>query len=251
MASAATTTHTGERTRTDRSAVLVDVHPLWLEAVARVLLRASVKVVATVATGEESLEALAETAPDILVAEPWPGGRAAEGLGWVAQARELVPHLKLVVLSSYDDDEHIDAAFAAGADVYVVKTAPADDLEAAIRQMFDRSVFIRRRAVLREGAPEPASTEAELPKRAESASGLTAREVEILRLVAIGHSNSALARMLWVTDQTIKFHLSNIYRKTRTANRTAASRWALEHGLLAESDLAESDDVPGAVEVIG
>ena len=61
---------------------------------------------------------------------------------------------------------------------------------------------------------------------------LTKREREILQLVAEGHSNSQLARMLWVTEQTVKFHLSNIYRKLDVANRTEASRWAQIHGLL-------------------
>ena len=62
--------------------------------------------------------------------------------------------------------------------------------------------------------------------------GLTRRELEILTLVAEGHSNAQLARMLWVTEQTVKFHLSNIYRKLNVSNRTEASRWAQVHGLL-------------------
>jgi DNA-binding CsgD family transcriptional regulator len=61
---------------------------------------------------------------------------------------------------------------------------------------------------------------------------LTRRELEILRLVADGHSNAQLARMLWVTEQTVKFHLSNIYRKLDVANRTEASRWAQLNGVL-------------------
>ncbi len=230
---------------------MVDVHPLWQEAVARVLARASVKVVGTAQTGAESLELLAQTAPDVLVVEFWPHGRPVEPLVWVAQARTLVPHMKLLVLSSYDDDEHIDAAFAAGADVYVVKTASPDDLEAAVRQTFDRSVYIRPPADRGEAGTEAVpKAERESTKRVEGILGLTPREVEIIRLVAMGHSNSELARILWVTDQTIKFHLSNIYRKTGAANRTAASRWALAHGLLPEPDSAEPAEVGEAVEVI-
>ena len=61
---------------------------------------------------------------------------------------------------------------------------------------------------------------------------LTRRELEILQLVAEGHSNTQLAKMLWVTEQTVKFHLSNVYRKLDVANRTEASRWAQLHGLL-------------------
>jgi DNA-binding CsgD family transcriptional regulator len=69
---------------------------------------------------------------------------------------------------------------------------------------------------------------------------LTTREREILRLVAEGHSNNQLARMLWVTEQTVKFHLSNVYRKLDVSNRTEASRWAQVHGLLAEATALES-----------
>jgi DNA-binding CsgD family transcriptional regulator len=67
---------------------------------------------------------------------------------------------------------------------------------------------------------------------AAAAPQLTRRELEILQLVAEGYSNSQLAKMLWVTEQTVKFHLSNIYRKLDVANRTEASRWAQVHGLL-------------------
>ena len=68
--------------------------------------------------------------------------------------------------------------------------------------------------------------------------GLTRREVEILGLVAQGYSNAVMARMLWVTEQTVKFHLSNIYRKLDVANRTEASRWAQLRGLLPDRELA-------------
>jgi DNA-binding CsgD family transcriptional regulator len=66
---------------------------------------------------------------------------------------------------------------------------------------------------------------------------LTRRELEILKLVAEGLSNAELARMLWVTEQTVKFHLSNIYRKLNVSNRTEASRWAQLHDLLPEEGL--------------
>ena len=65
---------------------------------------------------------------------------------------------------------------------------------------------------------------------------MTKRERQILCLVAEGHSNAQLAAMLWVTEQTVKFHLSNVYRKIDVANRTEAARWAQLHGLLTGSD---------------
>jgi DNA-binding CsgD family transcriptional regulator len=68
----------------------------------------------------------------------------------------------------------------------------------------------------------------------EELAELTLREREILQLVAQGHSNAKLAGMLWVTEQTVKFHLSNVYRKLNVANRTEASWWVQRNGLLAE-----------------
>ena len=85
------------------------------------------------------------------------------------------------------------------------------------------SIFLAPSQVAPARAPAP---------RVDDPPGLTQREFEILRLVAEGHSNAELARMLWVTEQTVKFHLSNIYRKLDVSNRTEASRWAQLNGLL-------------------
>lgn len=68
--------------------------------------------------------------------------------------------------------------------------------------------------------------------------GLTRREKEILRLTACGHSNAQMGRLLWITEQTVKFHLSNVFRKLQVSNRTQASRWAQDNGLLND----ESED---------
>ncbi len=142
------------------------------------------------------------------------------------EARELHPELKTVVLSATDQPQQIESAFAAGASVFCVKTAVQDDLIAAIRQAFEVSIYLAR-SVNAAATREPVAS--------VDAPDLTRRELEILQLVAEGHSNSQLATMLWVTEQTVKFHLSNIYRKLDVSNRTEASRWAQLHGLLADA----------------
>ena len=116
-----------------------------------------------------------------------------------------------VVLADSTDLEAVDAAFAAGACVYCVKTAEQDVLASAIRQALEQSIYL---ATSNSTAfvPRPKSIEA-----SADAHDLTRRELEILCLVAEGHSNSQLATMLWVTEQTVKFHLSNIYRKLDVA----------------------------------
>jgi DNA-binding NarL/FixJ family response regulator len=147
-----------------------------------------------------------------------------DGIELVRQARERAPQLKAIVLSLYDDTKHVDAALAAGAVAYVIKTAHPDDLRSAIRQAFSHSIYLPGRT---------AAPVAPAPEKKDELADLTRRELEILRLVAEGHSNSQLARMLWVTEQTVKFHLSNIYRKLDVSNRTEASRRAQLSGLLA------------------
>jgi DNA-binding NarL/FixJ family response regulator len=123
--------------------------------------------------------------------------------------------------------ETIDAAFEAGASVYCIKTADADDLASAIRQAFSNSIFLATGRQPRAVQP--------VRSMESNVKDLTRRELEILRLVAEGHSNSQLARMLWVTEQTVKFHLSNIYRKLEVSNRTEAGRWAQLNGLLPQA----------------
>lgn len=154
----------------------------------------------------------------------------------IREACERAPGLKAIVLSSITDPAHIDAAFAAGAVAYVLKTAHQDDIRVAIRQAFEHSVFVPAPTLAGNGV-------AAMPVRAvetAAVAALTKRELEILQLVAEGHSNSQLARILWVTEQTVKFHLSNIYRKLDVANRTEASRWAQLNGLLDTSAHAAS-----------
>jgi DNA-binding NarL/FixJ family response regulator len=130
------------------------------------------------------------------------------------------------VLSSHTSTDYIDRALEAGAVAYVVKSAHPDDLASAIRQAFNHSVFF--------AGGRPAAPRAVERPNVETLD-LTRREQEILRLVAEGHSNAKLAKMLWVTEQTVKFHLSNTYRKLGVSNRTEAARWAQVNGLLPDS----------------
>jgi DNA-binding NarL/FixJ family response regulator len=209
---------------TQRTAVIVDPQPLWLEAVQQVLDRMGIKVVGKSTSTDVARKIVQDNRPDVVVTELF--GQSPDGLSWLDDARRQHHELRMIVLSMRDEPEDIDAALDAGAVAYVIKTAHPDDLASAIRQAFEHSVYLagrrtpaRLRAVNGNGA-------------APEAAALTTRELEILRLVAEGHSNAELARMLWVTEQTVKFHLSNIYRKLNVANRTEASRWAQVNGLL-------------------
>jgi len=212
----------------ERTAILVDPYPLWLDAVENVLSKNGVEVVGRTSDADKAIALCAEMRPQILVVEP-----AGAGLSCIREACARVPGLKAVALGSSSEPTQIQAAFVAGAVAYVVKTAHSDDVGVAIRQAFAPSLFLA--AV----SPAPSNGAAPAAQVDPAVRTLTKREREILQLVAEGHSNSQLARMLWVTEQTVKFHLSNIYRKLDVANRTEASRWAQLHGLL-EQSAAES-----------
>jgi DNA-binding NarL/FixJ family response regulator len=181
--------------------------------------------------GEDALSLIDEHRPDLFIAGIDPS--MTDVLDYVRRASENHPDLRSVVLADNTDLEAVDAAFAAGARVYCVKTAEQDVLASAIRQALEQSIYLATSTT--EFVPRPKSIEA-----SADAHDLTRRELEILCLVAEGHSNSQLAAMLWVTEQTVKFHLSNIYRKLDVANRTEASRWAQLHGLLASEQNLET-----------
>jgi DNA-binding NarL/FixJ family response regulator len=217
---------------TYRTAVLLDPHPLWLDALESILRSIEVTVVGRTTSPEDALELVVEKEPDILICETETLNGGMSGSELIRACRERLSALRVIVLGASRDHVDIDAAFDAGALAYAVKTAHPEDVAATVRQTFDHTIFLAN------SAPTNGSTQnGSLPPVAAGSEvdddvALTRREREILALVAEGHSNRELARMLWVTEQTVKFHLSNIYRKLDVANRTEASRWAHRNGLV-------------------
>jgi DNA-binding NarL/FixJ family response regulator len=209
----------------EKTAVILDRHPLWVDALQHLLTQVGIKVAGATASPSEALDLIAEWKPALFVAEWDALESSSRGADLLRDAAASAPGLRSVVLATQDDPVCIDKSFSAGATMYCIKTAASEDLASAIRQAFETSIYhagVRRRQSSLVGVDGRAS-------------GLTKREIEILRLVAEGYSNSQLAKMLWVTEQTVKFHLSNIYRKLDVANRTEASRWAQLHGLLPQA----------------
>lgn len=200
------------------SAVLVDDQRVWLDALAALVEAAGIQVVGTATSGDEALALIEETKPSLLVSELQLPAEMSGG-ELVRKAIDRRPDLRAVILSGDDGTASIAEALSSGADVFVSKKSYAADITVAIKQVFHRSFFLAPRA------PEDNRQR----DRTERLPSLTGRETEILGLVSEGHSNSTMARMLWLTEQTVKFHLSNIYRKLGVPNRTAAARWALQH----------------------
>ena len=220
------TTHPGS----ERTAVIHDPHPLWIDAVESVLESIDVTVVGRAATPEQALELVEEHRPSLLITETQMSNGGMSGPMLIRTARERVAALRVIVLGSSHDPADIDEAFDAGTIAYVLKTAHPADVAATIRQTFDHSVFLAN--VHSNGNANGHVRDAERAPADDADVGLTRREREILALVSEGYSNRELAKMIWVTEQTVKFHLSNIYRKLDVSNRTEASRWAHKHRLV-------------------
>jgi DNA-binding NarL/FixJ family response regulator len=207
--------------------VIADDHPLFLAGVRALLGREEgFNVIGEARYGPEVLPLVSRLHPDLLLLDlRMPG---LDGLACLERVRARHPKLKIVVLSMCTEPEQIQAAFKRGACGYVLKSIDANDLTSAIRQAVDGTAY--------HAFGLPALDEDTSARLA----GLTEREIEIVKAVARGLSSQAIGKELWVTEQTVKFHLTNIYRKLNVSNRTEAARWAFSQGFVAEptADLA-------------
>jgi DNA-binding NarL/FixJ family response regulator len=198
--------------------LLADDHRLILEALERTFAEVEgIEIVGTANDGRQVVPLITRTNPDIVLLDM----RMPEmdGLTCLERIRKQHPRVKVVMLSANDDAERVRAALKRGASAYIVKTVNPLDLPAALRQVVQPTVYFG----LPPEGDDPAAT-----------AGLTERETAMLRALARGLSNAAISREFWVTEQTVKFHLTNIYRKLGVKNRTEATRYAYQNGLADE-----------------
>jgi DNA-binding NarL/FixJ family response regulator len=177
-------------------------------------------------------EAIRQARPDVVIVDGV--HRLQPHAERLPEIREEAPGAMIVLLSGPLDEASLRAALEAGAIVCVSASVPLAQLETPAETAAPRALVaaIARqpiRAVANGTAQEPLQ---HAPLPAAEPNPLTARELEILRAVAEGHTNARIGRLLWVTEQTVKFHLSNIYRKLGVSNRTEASRYALVNGMV-------------------
>ncbi len=185
-----------------------------------------IELVAGAADGDAAVEAVARTGPDVALLDlVMPG---CDGVEATRRIREHHPATQVVVLTTYADDDSILKAMRAGALGYLTKDADRDQIHRALhaaahgQAILDSRVHQRLIAVA-SGAPRP---------DAPAQDGLTTRETEVLRLLAEGHSNRAIARRLFITEATVKSHINRIFAKTASTDRAAATRYAYDHGLV-------------------
>lgn len=198
--------------------LLADEHPLMLQGIRAALEKdQGIEIAGEATTGAQVLPLVSRAAPDVaLIDLRLP---EVDGLTCLERIREKYPSVKVVLLSVVDDPEVISGALERGACAYIVKTIDPHDLAAMIRQALAGSFYCLGNLGSRR------------EHTADERHGLSGRETEILDGVTRGLSNRAIAKELWLSDQTVKFHLRNIYRKLDVKNRTEAAKYAFDHGL--------------------
>jgi two-component system response regulator NreC len=205
--------------------VLVDDHAILRSGLRRVLdAEPDIEVVGEAESADRAVfEALANK-PDVVVMDlVMPGKSGIEGMPAVLQA---VPDVKLLVLSMQDDPRYVREAFEAGAAGYVLKESADTEVVGALR-----AVAAGERYVHPTLGARLVAAEAEERKRAE-ADPLSEREREVLRLLALGHTNQEIAKMLYISVRTAETHRAHIMQKLRLSSRAELVRYALENGLI-------------------
>jgi two-component system nitrate/nitrite response regulator NarL len=185
-----------------------------------------IEIVGEARSGSEVLPRVAETRPDIVLLDiRMPG---LDGLQVLDRLQKLYPETKVVMLSGVDESGLAEEALRRGAKAFLGKGIDPADVAPVLHKVFEGTLVTESF-----GAPGIAGAAADV-------FGLTGRESEILEQVASGQSNKQIAGKFWLSEQTIKYHLTNVYRKLGVNSRTEAARFAYEHGL-AGSALPSSD----------
>jgi DNA-binding NarL/FixJ family response regulator len=203
------------------SVLIADDHPLIIAGIRRAIEHVEdMHVIGEAQSGAELAQLVERRRPDIVLMDlRMPGVKGTEMIELISTRW---PDTKTIVLSACDDAPTIDAVLAAGASAYVLKTAASLDVTSIIR-----------RAASGAEVPAPATaTPARVAAQQPTGPSLTDRERDILARVATGMTTAAISRELWVSEHTIKFHLTNIYRKLGVPNRAGAVRYALEHRMV-------------------
>jgi two-component system response regulator NreC len=205
--------------------VLVDDHAILRSGLRRVLeSEPDIEVVGEAENAERAVFEAIQGQPDVVVMDVvMPGKSGIEGLPAVLQA---VPRTKVLVLSMQDDPRYVREAFEAGASGYVLKEAADTEVVSAVRAVAGGERYVHPALGARLVAAD-----AEERRRAE-ADPLSEREREVLRLLALGHTNQEIAAMLYISVRTAETHRAHIMQKLRLSSRAELVRYALDRGLV-------------------
>lgn len=209
--------------------LLVDDHALVRQGVRAFLeTQPDISVVAEADGGEEAVRCAAEYAPDVTLMDLIMPGM--DGVEATRRLKTRSPRTKVVVLTSYHDDEHVFPAIRAGALSYILKEVGPEELAAAVRKAAAGEAILHPRVAARVVRELHGSRgEANAPNAFHE---LSDRELEVLKLIAEGLGNSEIAGRLYLSEKTVKSHVSNILGKLHLADRTQAAVYAWREGVV-------------------
>jgi DNA-binding NarL/FixJ family response regulator len=208
--------------------LLVDDQQLLRAGFAMILeVEDDVEVVGEARDGEEAVRQVAALAPDVVLMDVQMPG--TDGIAATERVVADHPGTKVVILTTFDDDEYLFAGLRAGASGFLLKTSPPDDLVAAIRRVAAGQALLAPEVTARVIARSTALGSRELDARVAD---LTDRERDVLVLLARGLSNAEIAREMHVSGATVKSHVSRVLAKTGARDRVQAVVVAYESGLV-------------------
>ena len=193
----------------------------------------SVQVVGTAGDGAEAVRLAQDRRPDVVLMDlRMPG---TDGIAATADLRQRLPSTRVLVLTTYADEDAIVPALQAGARGYLTKDASAEQIEAAIRAVHAGQTHldpaVQERLVAAVIGRVPAAQPAGPGAGRKPPDGLTAREAEVLTLLAAGLSNTEIGQRLYLSNATVKTHINRIFAKIGARDRAQAVRYAYQHGL--------------------
>lgn len=215
------------------SVLLVDDHPVVRDGLRAMLGRSpGIEVVGEAASGEEALEKVTQLSPDVVLMDVRMPGMG--GIEATRQIKAACPSAATIVFTMYDSEMYVVQALRAGAAGYLAKDCSADLLVHAIKAVVDGATMVRSgllHQVMR-GHLRPPQQPVGRPSDPGAGEGFTPREVDVLRLVALGHANRQVARELNLAEVTVKKHVQSIIGKMGVADRTHAAVLAVRMGLV-------------------
>jgi DNA-binding NarL/FixJ family response regulator len=216
--------------------LVVDDQQIIQEGISTILsYQAGIEVVGLANNGQVAIEQALRLQPDVILMDV--RMPVMDGVAATAQLRLQLPTSRILMLTTFDDEEYVLEALRAGATGYLLKDIPGRELAQAIRSvqagLYQLDPSVANRVIARLNHPLPDQSFPAGPVRSSALKvDLTEREIEILRLIASGASNREIAQQLVITEGTVKNHVSNILNRLSLRDRTQAALFAREQGLL-------------------